>query len=340
MAIICPGCGEAQPDGARFCSACGSKLPEQTPPAEAVQTPPAEAVQTPPVLQEQQTPPAEPTPAKRRIRKPLIIVLAACAVALAVALACILPILNNMRYDDIYQRLWGNLLMYRTGDNSQLVMLCFEDDMTCQVHTYYFFDDRHLTQSLPYTVADVQTGAAEIYIGGQRYTAVTEDDYGITLTDEQGNPYYSFSAYTPEELISQARTTLQTQRPKKLYQDYQQALETNQNTAEIEFGNLSKWTGYDMKDMLYFIFDPYPTLTCEPEEGSTTRFVFTVSGSYYPNKAQIPSYMTTGTMVAVYDIETGQLTVTEGSEILTAMDVYYLFGLGGVEKEAYNRFYG
>lgn len=331
MVIICPDCGETQSDSARFCNICGSKLPEQTPSVDQEQE-----VQIKPTGQEQQEP---ATPPKHRgISKPAVIVPIVCAVVLAAMLICLGPITSSMRYNNIYQRLQDNHLMYQAGDNfeSRLVALHFKDDMTCLVHTYYYFDNHHLTQSIPYTVSAAQKYTAEVYIGGQRYTASLEDEYHIELTDSNGNTYTSYSAYTEEELISTLRTDLQSLRAKDLYADYQQALTLNQDAAWNSFGNLSRWIGCNMKDMLYNIFDPYPTITCEPEEGSTTRFVFTVSGNYYINKSQLPGITDTGTMVAIYDTETNECTFTEGTEILKAMDLYYLFGLGGAEKEAWS----
>ena len=275
---------------------------------------------------------------KRNYHKNVLIMVVILAI-LTFLTGCSLPSLGYTNsFDNVYQKLDGKLFVCETdAENlSRISMIRFENDLNCQVSTYYYFDDRHLVQNLSYSVAEVQEGTAVIFIGDQRYDVYIENENSVHLVDSKKNRYDCSTTYSEEQLINSLRMELQSQRAESIFEEYA----ANKQTAQIEFGNISQWIGYTMKDMLYFVFDPYPTISCEPLEDSTTSFVFTVSGSYYINKADLPQIKYTGKMVAIYDIETKQCTITEGDDILRAMNLYYLFCLNGAQKEAMNGLYG
>lgn len=303
-------------------------------------------------------------PAKSRNK-----VLSLCGgVLVAVFLLCTLCMAFNFFL--IKHKLKNQPLIYTVekAERSQATLLEFCDGNVCRIHTYYYLDDLHFQQETTYQLAKIKLSDATVRIDGQTYSASMQDKK-ITLTDREGNLYASGDSEDVQTLIDMFVSDIQSQRGKKLMADTEQlevnreqqekeqaereqmqenaaeqqkqeSLAENKQKALNEFLSLSSWDGYSMNDMIKFIFVTYPTITCEPEGNSQTRFLITVTGKYYPNKADVLEYKLDGTMVVAYDIQTGTCEIREGKSIYDAMNLYYLLGLDGAQKEAEKKLYG
>ena len=106
--------------------------------------------------------------------------------------------------------------------------------------------------------------------------------------------------------------------------EFERNLKMNRKAALRLFAEITYWdTGDCFQNLIPIIFSDYEQ-TCEPLEGSNTEFIITVTGRYYFNKVDLPSFTKEGEISCYVrvDPESSVVQIRKDTGIVEAMKVY------------------
>lgn len=325
MGMFCSNCGSKQKEGTKFCTQCGAPLDRK---------------------QAQQTPEK-----KKSGKKKLWVIFAVAVPLLALAVVGVLfgpRVFAHLQAEKQVDQLTSAVYVLEEDEglpSYRVRYMTFRENGMCQISCYYALGNELLQWEEPYATNSLGKDSFQVLVGEDRYLQRynTNTKTWTLLREEDGAAFgQTQSLADPEQLAERVYEAIddvidrEVQRAAQAEAERAELLEQNKAKAAELFENvrISTLSEYTMGHLLEEVCKEY-TLTCEPEEGSETKFVFTVDAIYYPNKVDLDFLTETGTMVTVVDIESGECAIVEDSGILNAMEVYLALGTNWWQDEVY-----